>query len=277
MGMLTLHTPLIDWLTLTSRDDEFFSYWENKLGELSTEIKQKKVMQYEGNGYALENGSGFLGTAIQRGFIHYMLRLSGEISDELRLFAYSQQRQGFVKCTRIDLQVTVPMPKTWSQWQLLVDMKENGRTVGWIESKSKNGNFQTVYVGGRSSQRFARVYVKKTYGNANMLRMEMEYKADRANAIFRSLAKGEIAGRYLQHEIQTTFRHKGLSQLFSPCLNGVRPLTERIKIETSSEKTERWLLQDVLPTFTKAINNHESDGRLLDAYLDAINDAIENR
>lgn len=273
---LLLHTPLIDWFTITSFEDSFHDFWLQKFREVAGQDagEERKVLQYAGHVFDIVGGTGFIGTAIQKGVVHHMLRLSGYAAEEYKDYVLSQQRQGFITCTRVDVQVTVPMPAEWSQWDLLVRLREKGRITGWVESKSFGTGFQTVYVGARASERFTRVYVKKT-GETLLLRYETEYKGRRARAVLKSLSTDGGAGRFLAHELQTTTADDALSLVFEPALAGVAPLNIRLKVDTDNEKTAGWLLQQVLPAFTRHINDHSSNGRVLAAFYAACKEAID--
>lgn len=273
---LILYSALLDWLTVTSFEDEFFKYWEKRLDGLVSEgdTKESRVLQYDGYMYALPGGTAFLGTAIQKGIYHYMLRLSGYAAEENKEPVYSQARQGYAKATRVDLQVTVEKPGKWSQWDLLGRLKDAGRTTGWVESKSFGDAYETVYVGSRKSERFTRIYVKKS-GKTMLLRYETEYKGRRARAVLKALARTETPARFLRHELRKTTRDSMLIELYEPSLSGARPLNIKLAVESSVEKTEGWLIGQVLPAFTRHINDHAASGRALAAFYAACRDAID--
>lgn len=274
---LLLHTALIDWITATSYDDDFFSFWEMELLETCKSWDDKKVMQYTGRHFEVDGGTAFLGVAEQKGMFHYMLRLSGYAAEDMKGFVWSSMRNCMVKITRIDLQVTRPIDNTWSQWDLLVRMKEKGRMTGWVESGKRSQSYETVYIGARSSERFTRVYVKMN-GETRLLRLEVEYKGQRSNAIARALCHGKTTAEgYLTHELQTTYDDEPLRLLFEPALNDARPMNEKIKVVTTTEKTEAWLLTQVLPSFTRHINDHDASGRVERAFMSALIDAIDGR
>jgi len=273
---LILYSALLDWLTVTSFEDEFFKYWEKRLNKRVSEIdvKESKVLQYDGYMHALPGGTAFLGTAVQKGTFHYMLRLSGYAAEEHKEPVYSQVRQGYAKATRVDLQVTVEKPGKWSQWDLLCRLKDAGRTTGWVESKSFGDAYETVYVGSRKSERFTRIYVKKS-GKTMLLRYETEYKGRRARAVLKALARTETPARFLRHELHKTTRDTKLAELYESCLAGAKPLNIKLSVESSVEKTEGWLIGQVLPAFTRHINDHAASGRALAAFYAACRDAID--
>jgi hypothetical protein len=57
--------------------------------------------------------------------------------------------------------------------------------------------------------------------------------------------------------------------MYIPHLFGI---TKAGRLQTVKEdsKTEVWLLEQVLPTFIRVINEHNSDGEVVKAYLEAI-------
>ncbi len=272
--VLSLHTPLADYLTLTSFDDDLHGWVKGVIGE--TEGVPEKRHLYEGEAYDVYDGTIFTGSAFQDGRAHYIMQASGESAARILPACTNIVKNGLATCTRIDLQVTIPYPRTWSQWDFLNDMHTKGRIVQWRESRDRDGRAQTVYIGNRQSERFTRLYMKTAHGGAKLLRLEVEYKGNRAKAMMRSIAAGRTCGEYLAHELQTTFDHDRLSALFSPSLDGVKPHTERVRLTSSTQKTEKWLVTQVLPAFQKAINAHDADRRIMQLFIDAINERLDN-
>lgn len=282
--VLEINTTLADWITATSWEEQFSAYWQKRL-EKKAEEKEGRAsrnLQYEGRKWNLEGGTGFLGVAIINGRTHWMLRLSGPAANENIESVLSQVRQGFVTVTRLDLQITVLKPKDWSQWELLKRLKSAGRTTGWVESRTRGEAYETVYVGSRGSNRFARIYTKKAVCGRKekeltmLLRTEIEYKGRRAHAIAKSLSKTGMkdAKSFMAYELQNTLSDDKLRKLFEPHLFAVAPKTIRLALETTADKTEAWLLKQVLPSFSRHINDHMASGRALDGFMGAINDAL---
>ena len=263
-----------DWITATSFETEFWEFWTKKLRE-EGEAKPSKILQYTGEFFRFGAGSAFLGTGEQKGGEHHMLRLSGNLSNELSRFVWSQRRQGFIRVTRLDLQITIREPHDWSQWRLFNRIKKKKKHVGWVESSAgRAGQLETVYIGNRKSDRMTRVYIKLTAGNNRLVRFETEYKGDRANAIARAIAvDGEMPDNYLRYELEQVINDRMLVVAFVPALIEGRAVTEKIRVESSHEKTSRWLLEQCLPSFSRIINDHDGDGRVLEAFQDAINKA----
>lgn len=271
---LILDVPLIDWLTLTSFEGEFQRYWIGRFRERGKHIKTGKILQYDGDYFELDGGTGFLGAAIQNGRVNYMLRLSGNAAEDNKSPAILNRKQGIARCTRIDIQITTDITHKWSQWDLLTRLKSRGKMTGWIESKSKGKGYETVYIGSRQSERFTRIYIKQA-DNPRLLRLETEYKGNRANAILRELGNGKLLNEFTAYEVQTTIKDKGISAIFEPLLSGVGGYSPRLVPSNSLEKQEKWLLEQVLPSFTRHLNDHNNSGRVLDAFAGAITDALE--
>lgn len=271
---LLLDTVLIDWLTVTSFDEQFLNHWDGKLRQIGSGRREAKTLQYEGTWWDIEGGRAFIGSAIQKGVLHHMLRLTGYAAENYKEGVFSQIRQGFATVTRIDLQCTREVSERWSQWDMLVRLKQRKKMVGWIESKTQGRGYETVYIGSRNSERMTRVYIKSA-DSPRLLRMETEYKGGRAAKIGRMLARGDRAGDFLAYELEKTIGDKnGLTKLFLPALSGFNATSPRVVPDRSIEKTSGWLLSSALPAFIRVINSHESDGRVMDAFGEAINEAI---
>lgn len=275
-NVLLLNDSLIDWFTVTSFDEQFLLFWMNRMFKTATDKDRSKVLQYDGWSlpYRGMGGNVFLGTAMQEGRDNYMLRLSGYAAEDLKGPVFSQIRQGIAKVTRVDVQITTYCPNDWSQWELLVRMKELGRLTGWVESSNRNHMSETVYVGSRTSERFTRVYIKWA-GKTRLVRLEIEYKGNRANAVVRALSRTSTTSQFLLYELQKTLKDDKLRQLFEPSLVGVKPMNIKLRVDSSAEKTENWLIGQVLPAFTRHINDHDASGRALAAFYEACKDAID--
>lgn len=272
---LMLDVVILDWLTVTSYEQTFYDYWNKRLSELENVVAvDKRALQYAGTTYQLDAGTAFLGTAFQKGRYHYMLRLSGYAAEQFKGAVYSQRKMAYVNITRMDIQATTEITEQWSQWELLCRVKGRGRTTGWVESSINKKGFETVYIGSRSSARMTRVYVKRFAGR-RFLRFETEYKGQRADVQFRMMAQGKAqASQYLLYEVQNTVADKPLETLFTSSFDGVKKRREIVKVTSSIERREQWLLTQVLPAFTQAINDHEASGDVLTEFGEAIQAAV---
>ena len=278
---IPLSVTQCDYLTLTSREERFIEFWHRQAQEharfAGTELKTKNVMQYQGVLAKTPSGTIFAGSGYQSHSLHHLVRVSGELANMLLKYAASQFRQGYVNCKRIDLQVTIEEPDKWSQWHFFNRIKKAGRlTPGWVESKAgRIGNAETVYVGSRNSQRMTRVYVKGSSEGTRLLRLETEYKGQRANFVMRGVCDGEVLGGYLAYELMEVIRDNKLRRVFEPHIEFGNPVGKMAHVETPMEKTEQWLIKQVLPSFIRHINDHSNSGMVLDLYSQAITEAVD--
>lgn len=279
---ITINHPMVDWLTLTSRDKEFYKFWRRRIDKGTAPFVEKNIPRYRGIVAKLANGnvSSFVGE--QNGESHYMVHLSGEVANEDFLTCANQVQQGIAKCTRIDIQVTAVLPDDWSQFKLLVEMKRKRRTVGWYESKDRDGSeLSTVYIGSRKADRFIRVYVKPFKGDRNGLRFEIQHNQARAGAAFRSLLDPRgfnVAKREILSDRIVATKSDKLAELYLPIVGkDGRPV--RVTVAKSDDTTVQWLLFQCLPALERILNSHgepDSIARHFQAALDRHNRRLKN-
>ena len=275
---ITLDQTGIDWLTVTSFEP-LVNEVQEKLKSLVEEMGGKRItvktMQYIGETVTNPLGSIFCGVAEQKGAIHYMIQISGELcndNDLLRPIA-SGIREGWLQCRRVDLQITVIEPKTWIQWGFFNRQKLIKRTVGWVESTNKDGeNMATVYVGSRLSGKFLRVY-EKWIAKTRLIRCEYELKGNTAAAFSRMIFDGSATPSALLKLLIQQTNDTELSLLFLPPLEYVKTAVKP-KILTNEPKTEKWLRETVFPSFQNYISNHAANPEILELFKGAIN-AVE--
>lgn len=257
--MITLWTSQVDYLTLTSYDHPDFHKQVLKWAEFedlfSSKAEKITRMQYSGDNIETDSGSVFYGAGIQGGRGHSLLQISGELSDTAYGGFIGLSKMGACKATRIDLQLTVEQPVGWGQWELFNRCKRQGFTVGWAESKTREGvELATVYIGSRKSERVVRVYQKLTNGGGLLLRFEVEYKGRKARSVLNSM-KDHTKSQLLRAEIER-INDNGLLSTFLPPLHGIKPHDAKNEAKAES-KTNKWLLTQVLPTFERVINSHD--------------------
>ena len=270
---LTINRVMADWITATTFNRETYYSWVDALEKMPelTDKKQVKKMQYLGTMAKGDGGTVFLGQAQQRGARHYMMQISGELSDYLMGLLYPSMREGYVNITRLDIQATLNQPEDWGQWEYFNRQKRDGRNMGWVESTAKRKNREdkklaTVYVNSRTSSRFARVYQKLTAGWTLLLRLEVENKRDVSQAIFRKLCNAKPEDRYqiLQAEL-FNFAQKddGLHAAFADvCTGAFNP----VKVQTRQGDTKTWLIDTCFVSLRRYLNAHgrEDNQELLD-------------
>lgn len=247
--------PAIDWLTLTTFsavESRRMSAWidDNYTGE----TKETGWKQYKGTG-----GEGFLlGSAMQNGKTHYMLRLSGDLSDK---FMFDKSRP-HLDCNRLDLQVTIAWPyspvETYEQFKDFTDVmgsrpKDNQRQRKVNTILSPDG-FCTAYIGSRQSERFYRLYVKED--DKLYLRFEAEFKgkAALAGSVYRKIGKmPEMAVNIAKAEVYTLPSHE-LTAPFIELLRGVpSEIMANGRQRSDPHKTLRWITRQCLPAFKRVL------------------------
>lgn len=266
---------MIDWLTLTSFEESAYVL-HTDLIEASREWitkthKQVKRMQYLGQSFDMVDGSLFTGYGSQKGKQHSMVQISGQASDRLFNIAKKGILEHWATCTRIDLQMTIEKPDSWSNWRLFNRQKASGRTVGWFESKGSQGQeLSTVYVGSRNSQILVRVYIKEADIESDLLRFEVEYKRDKARSLGLAIARNRDVGEMqLKHDVQRLADEK-LSLAFEPKFNLGAMNVRSVRRES---KTEAWLIKLVLPAFVRVINDHATDNKVKEIFRKAIEES----
>ena len=251
---MIINTGLIDWITLTTFSGEIYRKWHDTI--FSTQNQKAEVakrMQYRG---VVVDGV-FLGQAVQQGRRHAMLQCSGERADEVFPFLHYD---GDVKCTRIDLQVTIDLPMNYDARALYDGIKEwqavgKPRAVSLVES---GDGLDTVYIGSRQSDRFTRIYVKPLADGARVIRFETEFKGQHASHVVQLLiADPNNLAKLLAGEVDALPELKfGLSERFLAAL-GYNTLRSRPKRKDALTGGLRWLMHQVDPAILRLMNDHE--------------------
>lgn len=265
----------IDYLTLTTFDRNVAEKWMNWIelfgGRERESLDGEKRHRYKGfRGYG-DMKSVFLG---ERGDgKHYMLQISGADSNELIHNipgAVDDIMSSRVKCTRIDVQVTIIQPKLWTQLKYKTQAEEAGLRP--TNARSWNKEFkvelETVYTGTKQSGRLNRLYQKITSDGVLLLRYETQYSDDYATSVIESiLTKGVKLESIIKGEIAR--RNLGLLYHFDIWNDGLfAPKRQRKVVE--ADKRAAWLVQDILPVLMEYIERHDADPKVIDAYLDAL-------
>lgn len=272
---LSIGEVMVDWFTVTAWEDGVTNSWAwwHKVAldhGLQKEDEGVGVMQYEGNYWTGGDGSLFLGTGIQKNQVHNMLRASGPLSHAMFDRASATPvRHGWARCTRLDIQITLPQPSHWDQWEMFWRLKRAGHNCWPMPSKSGKGGRElvTVYVGSRSSSRMTRIYQKEGGKNSDLfLRFETEFKGHRAHQMCKTIADARVEmGNYLLHEVQQ-MNDDGLNRLFAASLSNYNPNSVKVRKVKASDATENWLMTKCLPSLDKWINAHENDDEVFMAF-----------
>ena len=277
---ITLDQPGIDWLTITSFEPLVYDV-QNLLMTIAAENGCKvseghKTMQYLGRTGVCQLGSIFCGSAEQRGVNHYMMQISGELCNvsELLIPIAAGVREGWLRCRRIDLQMTCIEPASWNQWGFFNRQKLIKKTVGWVESSTSDGErLATVYLGSRLSGKFLRVY-EKWIGKTRLLRCEYELKGNTAQSFCKMIFDGTSTSSALLKLLIQLTDDKELSAIYLPALEYVK-VSDKPKILQNEPKTEKWLRETVFPSFHNYISSHQSNPEVMKLFKDAIT-AVES-
>lgn len=272
---LTLNHAMVDWLTITSFDHAFFAFWDEKIRKGTKSFSEKNIPRYRGVLSNIANGhvSAFVGN--QNGRTHYMVHLAGEIANEYFEVATQAIRQGIAKCTRIDLQITSLLPDDWNQFSLLGRLKKMGRSVGWYESKDRDGaELSTVYIGSRKSDRFIRLYIKPLKGDRNGLRFEVQMNGERAQSCCRALMDRQDDFRAVKSGMLLERIHHcndaRMAAIFEPML-GKEAIAVKVKIVKNDNTTVEWLLFQCLPVLERILSSHDNPDSIARHYQSALN------
>lgn len=258
---MIINEPACDWLTLTTFQRRFADYLMEVVETGSTGLlRDERRMQYVG----LRNGGLFVGSAIQNERTHYMFQASGEAA----ALAMPTVAWHPLKCTRIDLQATIPLPAGWYHRDLYRQLKADKpeRNISIVES---GDGLDTIYVGKRSSRRFTRFYIKPGAKGEPYLRYEVEYKAELANHVWqlnrvstnREALMGGILLGELQEVVGDSWTCHELLELLQAYDAGMKPKGERA---ATSGRTLRWLQLQVDPAIQRAMHDHDEGHAIRD-------------
>lgn len=267
MKNIELETVAFDWLTVTSFDYQFYKFWSEELKSWKEEKREAKMMQYLGFEKELSAGRMRLMVGSQKDREHYVLHLTSGLAELYTWAVVTQHKQGMCRVTRADLQVTITLPKKWNQVKFFTSMHERG-IASFVESKDRKTGLrtETVGVGSRQSDRYKRMYTKVA-GKGLLLRFEVEFKGDRANAVMRAVSKDETKKReILLHEL-LMLKSPAAEAAFYNAIDAPSAYRVTVKNLTSAGKTNTWLLDSCLPVLVRQLTDHDEDGSLWDAYI----------
>ena len=203
---MLVHQPCLDYLTLS---EPCATGEVGALRELAREIGTRgapgRRLGYDGFAYqfSLERGPAHAGTfyhgeRVWQGQGWDLLIASGESAHWLieHLWQTPVTRWYGVRCTRVDVQVTVPWPPGWFRIRDLDIVPDITATVihGLNEETCWS---ETVYLGSRSSAVMVRAYRKRLdVSGQDWLRVEVEYKRDASKQLFPLLVAERHVGNW---------------------------------------------------------------------------------
>lgn len=257
---MIINASRVDYLTLTS-----FTKHDEMLASFADLYRLEHANEVKINGYSGHQWEGlFFGTGRQKDRPHYILKASGDSAHDILW------RTGklMVKCTRIDLQVTIPRPVNFEPLKLYdilasIDTEWPSRRLVPTIIKSGDG-FDTIYVGSRTSDRFARIYIKADYkGRPDYLRFEMEFKGLMAEAVRDAIVEDRATAKtILRAEVRRLpFAASRALRAFDKVLEGdmtkIRP-----EAVYGQNRTLDWLENQVEPTIFRMLHSHEHGDRM---------------
>lgn len=272
---MIINVGALDYMTVTTYDktamdalsqwgEERIAHYKRTIGFSAVDVNNSYKMQYSGLQCHVDGvGSIYFAKGEQNARHHWIIQASSLWAGQL----FSQYKEllslGTVRCTRLDLQITVEQSPSWCQFQFAERVRDSGKSMGFIESKGTNYMLATVYIGQRVSDRYVRVYQKEGDNGELYLRFEVEMKGERAAATAEKLARGTMRiESVIKYEM---LRIKDISMMseVGGALEGVVPQRAKIVRCTSLLKTEKWIVRTVLPALTKWAARHDSDKTLL--------------
>lgn len=259
----------LDWLTLATY--KFKAYTD-----LAAILRRNYYGEwYGGNwlqykGYRSKLGM-FYGDAVQsNNKTHYVMQVSGEISQEIATLLLKMPDPLSWYATRMDLQKTIPMQEWWNVRHLYDWIKENGKTASSVQSDSGD----TLYIGSRQSERFTRIY-EKDYGS-KWLRLEIELKQGHARNAWEHLVNGKAPNEiYQAHLEKLPIPSRVYESYFDNTGDDLDISLDRQESDDMSKM--RWL-KTLLPTLEKMAGSHNigRDVRTIFYHLSLTNEEEEN-
>lgn len=278
MPNIVLNMALIDWLTLSLEGEAMYKlrYWCNQQpGEKEPLKKKMNAVWYDG----FKADEFFWGERLDdNGTAWGLFTSEGEIAHHFADTIWGMVLGNNCQCTRIDYQVTVSEPTWYDAYKARKHLEKRlGREVG---ATGKHSLGITLELNSRESERYLRLYEKvlmkgkKEVGR--LLRLEYEYKGERARAMWRMPLKpaeiilGEIeslcTGRDYVSRVMSLFkRHLGEK--------AAKPIVVR-----RDSDTWRWIDGTVRQSFKKIVNQHDYlEVKYLKEFLQEFLELIEKK
>ena len=262
--MLVL-APSVDYLTLSQLEDARYSsaLWlvAQSIGEKGREGRR---IGYQGHTYSFAaaglpggGGSFFFGRRTWQGKKWHLLIASGESAHWLleRLFYTDLMMWSDVRCTRLDIQLTIPWPDGLFLLRHLE--RKEGITAAVVHGLDKESDWsETLYLGSRASACLVRAYRKRVDEHADdWLRVEVEYKRERSTRLFHTLLGQKMVGNWF---LPVEQRCPELYSLIEPYLIDEAQGPKEVRVP---HKTFKWLSTTVANCVCRLLDdddNHEA-------------------
>lgn len=279
---MIINKPALDWLTLTTWDEERKIWWDSIQDEMFPEFPQTDQRRGNYRGVAstsnLNGGSLFTGSGLQLENDHHIFHATGAVADAVAPSLVGDIEQ---KCTRIDFQMTVPIPDDvppMMDFLAAIDDGLDSRPVrgrkptimGQFSSTDENGVERdywsyTIYIGSPSSDRRIRFYIKTGDDGTPHLRFEVQLRQSLANIAWTELAIADSQGKAQQCIADILLGeldrlgdiYFGIIDDIRDAIQGFPLLLSRPAKQTSN--TVQWLYKAVVPCLKK-IAKQSSDG-----------------
>jgi len=251
---MIINAPAVDWLTFTTYENDHFLGWKDWQRKQLGEQKAGKIRMYDGEW----RGSTFVGEGRQGSRPHGLIRVSGSESNQAFIDLLDI---GYAKCTRLDIQFTTPLPLGYSARQFADDLRahQEGEYQRSIELIESGEGFDTVYVGSKKSDRFARFYVKEAE-NLRYLRFEIEHKNAWAQIISKSLENGNSCMAGVMLDFLDTIKledSQGVIKKFIDLLDSSKAGLTNPRSISDTNSTMIWIYEQVTPALIRLLNDHE--------------------
>lgn len=187
-----------------------------------------------------------------------MLRLSGHLANA----HWRTLGSAIENCARIDIQVTARCSEEplWMSAKSYIDAMhaaEDANHSGLVSHVTDNRGGWTVYIGSRTSPRFARIYNKYAESRDELyrrcVRWEVEYKDEAANEFLRGLRGASSTQSAILATVSSHFRLRGAPIPWSAPGSPV-PVSIQ-KTPTDDAIRTRWLTTQVRPTVGRLVVN----------------------
>lgn len=247
----------VDWITATcnspSRQPLFLAIADAAKGQSQANGNDLREWQWNGyQGYAC--GPVSAGTREDGAVV----RLSGSTANA----SYRHLGAFATNCSRLDLQVTVQVPDPTLKlaqiaYRSACAWARNQKQPPTVTILQTHPVGDTLYLGRRQSNRFARLYDKhaedpEQYPPGSW-RYEVELKAEVANAALRQLRATPDAGQRIQAQVWVHFAQRGVL----PAFGSSGPALDLQQTNDTDDRSRmRWLEEQVRPAVAKALERH---------------------
>jgi len=240
-------------------------------GKESRVEKQGRYQGRAGNGW-------FGGETNQAGKRHVLVRFSGDLSDRVM---FDQLKPTNADCTRIDLQITMPLPcKIEDAFEQYIDLlrtlqaheDEKGQRARKVKSWPLDpAGLSTIYVGTREgTQRFYRIYVKEGPDGEFYIRFEVEFKdkSGLAGKAYRAINNDPLSiVSLLAGELSTLPHHNLLNTIHEQMSLAPGELLKQERTRPEKHKTIEWLKRQVSPSVRRMLGYHDTRDEMKDILM----------